>query len=60
MFLLEMLSYCLSTVNAFYRGFKPVLSFSKPHTISTLFGEEKEINVHLLYPTLKSDVRCHK
>ena len=55
-----MLSYCLGTVNAFHRGFKPGLSYSKPHTFSTLYGEENEINVHLLYPTLKSDGRCHK
>jgi len=29
-------------------GVKPTLSLSKPHTFSTCFGEEKEINVHLL------------
>jgi len=46
-----MLSYRLSTVNDFYWGFKPVLSYSKPHTFSTLFGKEKEINIHLLSPT---------
>jgi len=26
----------------FHWGFKPVLSYSKPHTFSTFFGEEKE------------------
>jgi len=37
-----MLSYRLGTVNDFHLGFKPVLSYSKPHTFSTFFGEEKE------------------
>jgi len=37
-----MLSYCLGTGNDFHWGFKPVLSYSKPHTFSTFFGEEKE------------------
>jgi len=37
-----MLSYRLGTVNDFRWEFKPVLSYSKPHTFSTLFGEEKE------------------
>jgi len=36
-----MLSYRLGTVNDFHWGFKPVLSYSKPHTFSTFFGEEK-------------------
>ena len=36
-----MLSY-LGTVNDFHWGFKPVLSYSKPHTFSTSLGEEKE------------------
>jgi len=36
-----MLSYRLGTVNDFHWGFKPVLSFGKPHSFSTLFGEEK-------------------
>jgi len=40
-----MLSYRLGLVNDFYCGFKPVLSYAKPHTSSTLFGEEKEINL---------------
>ena len=35
----------------FLSGFKPVLSYSKPHTFSTFFGEEKEINVQSLSPT---------
>jgi len=38
----EMLSYRLGTVNEFHWVFKPVLSYSKPHTFSTFFGEEKE------------------
>ena len=29
-------------VNALHWGCKPVLSYSKPHTLSTSFGEEKE------------------
>ena len=37
-----MLSYRLGTVNDFHWEFKPVLSYSKPHTFSTFFGEEKE------------------
>ena len=37
-----MLSYRLGTVNDFHWGFKPVLSYSKPHTFSSFFGEEKE------------------
>jgi len=43
-----MLSYRLGTVNDFHWGFKPVLSLSNPDFFSTFFGEEKEINVHLL------------
>jgi len=39
-----MLSYRLGTVNDFHWGFKPVLSYSKPHTFSTSLGEEKERN----------------
>jgi len=34
-----MLSYRLGMVNDFHWEFKPVLSYSKPHTF---FGEEKE------------------
>ena len=45
-----MLSYRLGTVNDSHWGFKPVLRYSKPHTFSTLFGEENEINMHLLSP----------
>jgi len=37
-----MLSDRLRTVNAFHWEIKPVLSYSKPHTFSTLLGEEKE------------------
>jgi len=37
-----MLSYRLGTVNDFRWEFKPVLSYSKPHTFSTFLGEEKE------------------
>ena len=37
-----MLRYRLGTVNVFHWGFKPVLSYSKPHTFSTSLGEEKE------------------
>jgi len=46
-----MLSNRLGTVNDFHWGFKPVLSYSKPHTVFTFFGEEKEKNMHLLSPT---------
>jgi len=45
-----MLSYRLGTVNDLYWEFKPVLSYSKPHTFSTLFGEEKERKMHLPFP----------
>jgi len=37
-----MLGYRIGTVNGFHWGFKPVLSYSKPQTSSTFFGEEKE------------------
>jgi len=37
-----MLSYRLGTVNDFHWEFKPFLSYSKPHTFSTSFEEEKE------------------
>ena len=37
-----MLSYRLGTFNDFHWEFKPVLSYSKPHTFSTFFGEEKK------------------
>jgi len=32
----------------FHWGFKPVLSYSKPHTFSTFIEEENENNVYLL------------
>ena len=37
-----MLSFRFGTVNDFHWEFKPVLSYSKPHTFSTFLGEEKE------------------
>jgi len=37
-----MLSYRLGMVNDFHWEFKPVLSYSKPYTFSTFFGEEKK------------------
>jgi len=40
--------YRLGTVNDFHWELKPVLSYSKPHTFSTLFGEEKGRKMHLL------------
>jgi len=40
-----MLIYRLGTVNDFLWELKPVLSYSKPHTFSTFFGEEKERNI---------------
>jgi len=46
-----MLSYRLGTVNDFHWEFKTVLSYSKPHTFSTYFGEEKKEKMHLLSPT---------
>ena len=46
-----MLSYRLGTVNDFHWEFKPSLSYSKPHTFSTFFGEEKEkIFIYSLQP----------
>ena len=42
-----MLSYHLGTVNDFHWEFKPVLSYSKPHTFST-FLEIKKEKMHLL------------
>ena len=36
-----MLSYRLGKVTAFLWGFKPVLSYSKPHTFSPFCGDEK-------------------
>jgi len=37
------LNYRLGTVNEKHWGFKPVFRCSKPHTYSTLFGEEYEV-----------------
>jgi len=37
-----MLNYRLGTVNEKHWGFKPVFRCSKPHTFSTISGEEKE------------------
>jgi len=37
-----MLSYRHSTVYYFHWEFKPILSYSKPYTFSTFFGEKKE------------------
>jgi len=37
-----MLSYRLGMVNDFHWEFKPVLSYSKPHTFSAFFGEKKK------------------
>ena len=37
-----MLSCRLGTFNDIHWEFKPVLSYSKPHTFSTFFGEERE------------------
>jgi len=46
-----MLSYRLGTVNDFHWEFKPVLSYSKPHTFSTFIGEEKERKkTHVISP----------
>jgi len=56
-FLQEMLSYRLGTVNEFHLGFKPILSYSKPHIFLT-FLEEKEKNMHLLSPT-RDALQCH-
>ena len=47
-----MLSYRLGTVNDFHWEFKPVFSYSKPHTFSTCLEEETERKkMHLLSPT---------
>jgi len=43
-----MLSYRLGTVNDFHWEFKPVKSYSKRHTFSTCFWEEKERKMYLL------------
>jgi len=52
-----MLRYRLGTVNGFHWEFKSVLIYSKPHTFSTFFGEEKErknaFNVEYFYITIQ-------
>ena len=45
-----MLSYRLGTVNDFHRGYKPVLSYSKPHTLH-IFWRRKRKKMHLISPT---------
>jgi len=45
------LSYRLGTVNDFHWGFKPVLSYSKPHTFSTFLEMKKKEKMHLISPT---------
>jgi len=46
-----MLSYRLGTVKDIHFEFKPVLSYSKPHTFSTLFGDEKgTLCIYFLQP----------
>jgi len=47
-----MLRFRLGTVNGLHWRFKPVLSNSKPHTFSIFCGQEKEIHVHFLSPTV--------
>jgi len=42
MLLLEMLRYCLGTINDLHWVFKPSLSFRKPHSFSTFIEKEKE------------------
>jgi len=37
-----MLSHRLGTVNDFHWEFKPVLSYSKPHTFSTFLDNKKK------------------
>ena len=44
-----MLSYRLDTVNDFHWEFKPVLSYSKLHTFSTILEKKKKEKMHLLY-----------
>ena len=45
-----MLSYRLGKVNDFLWEFKPVLSYSKPHTFWIFIGEEKEKCIYSLQP----------
>jgi len=35
-------------MTCFWRGVKPVLSYRKPHIVSSFIGDEKEIKMHLL------------
>jgi len=49
-----MLSYCLGRVNGCHCEFKPVLSYSKHNTFSTLIAEEKENEMHLFSLYIKS------
>ena len=55
-----MLSYRLGTVNDFHWGFKPVLSYSKPHTFSTFLEKKKKEKVHLISPTILNILQCKK
>ena len=48
-----MLSYRLSTVNDFHWEFKPVFSYSKPHTFSTFLEKKKKEKMHLISPTIE-------
>ena len=41
-----MLDYRLRTVNDFHWEFKPVLSYSKPHTSSTFLEKTKKEKMH--------------
>jgi len=49
-----MLSNRLGTVNDFHWEFKPVLSYSKPHTFSTFFGKERKNAFNLSNQTKKN------
>jgi len=44
----ELSGYRIGTITDFHWGFKPLLSHSKPHTFSTVFGEEKEKCIYSL------------
>ena len=52
-----MLSYRLGTVNAFHWGFKPILSYRKPHTFLT-FSEKKKKKY--AFTLSNSWCRCNK
>jgi len=45
-----MLSYRLGTVSDFHLEFKPVLSYSKPHTLHFLEKKKKEKCIYSLQP----------